>query len=102
MRWNTGSNGFQYKKSIITKNRWFDICVLKILTNGYINGHVDEGKQLRININLPNRHSGGEFECINAYFNCCGISLYEASTHRHRFKKVIFGTKYIISFGIYL
>ena len=48
MRWNTGSNGFQYKKSIIIKNRWFDICVLKILTNGYINGHVDEGKQLRI------------------------------------------------------
>jgi len=101
MKWKTGTSGPLYKKATIFKNRFFDLHILKILGGGYIRPHVDNGRQLRINITIPTPHKGGKFVCYKSYLNSCGVSVYRADKHLHEFTEVVRGTKYVVSFGLY-
>tara|TARA_Y100001973_G_scaffold23125_1_gene34535 strand:- start:1723 stop:2031 length:309 start_codon:yes stop_codon:yes gene_type:complete len=101
MKWETGKSGHLYKKATIFKNRFFDLHILKILGGGYIRPHVDNGRQLRINISTPTYHKGGIFLCYESYLNLCGISVYRADKHIHEFTEVVCGSKYVVSFGLY-
>ena len=96
-----GDCGWRYEKCTIVENKWFDICLLKIGHLGSINAHTDSGRQLRINIDLPTKHTGGEFKCRRAFINRWGISIYRADKHQHEFKIVSSGKKYTISIGFH-